>query len=60
VPIGPASSLFGIGLAVATGGDTTPWYPTAKIFRQARIGDWGTVFAEITAELRQVVAARRV
>jgi hypothetical protein len=38
-------------------GSTTPWYPTARIFRQSRVGDWGTVFAEVAAELRQVVVA---
>jgi hypothetical protein len=39
-------------------GNTTPWYPTARIFRQPRIGDWGPVFAEVAVELRQLVAAR--
>jgi hypothetical protein len=34
-------------------GSTTPWYPTARIFRQPRVGDWGTVFEEVAAELRR-------
>lgn len=27
--------------------DTTPWYPTARLFRQTTIGDWTNVFADI-------------
>jgi hypothetical protein len=37
----------------------TPWYGSARLSRQSRVGDWGTVFAEVAAELRQVVVARR-
>jgi tetratricopeptide (TPR) repeat protein len=29
----------------------SPWYPTAKLFRQQAQGDWGPVFAEIATEL---------
>jgi tetratricopeptide (TPR) repeat protein len=29
----------------------TPWYPTARLFRQYRPGDWDGVFARIASEL---------
>jgi ADP-heptose:LPS heptosyltransferase len=32
--------------------DDSPWYPTAKLFRQSRIGDWGSLMAEVAAELK--------
>jgi hypothetical protein len=37
----------------------TPWYATARLFRQERVGDWSPVFAEVAAELLQIVAARQ-
>lgn len=30
----------------------SPWYPTLRIFRQARLGDWSDVFAQVKAALR--------
>jgi tetratricopeptide (TPR) repeat protein len=39
--------------------EDTPWYSTARLFRQRRQGDWGEVFARIAAELTQVVAGER-
>ena len=30
-----------------------PWYPTARLFRQARPGDWDGVAQRVAAELRQ-------
>jgi tetratricopeptide (TPR) repeat protein len=32
-------------------GETTPWYPTMRIFRQARAGDWDAVFARLAEAL---------
>jgi tetratricopeptide (TPR) repeat protein len=29
----------------------SPWYPTARLFRQAKIGDWSGVVDAVTAEL---------
>lgn len=34
----------------------SPWYPTMRLFRQRRPGDWTTVFADMAAELRSVAA----
>ena len=34
-----------------SGRDDTPWYPTMRLFRQRRWGDWDDVFARIAAEL---------
>jgi hypothetical protein len=34
-----------------TQGDHTPWYPTAKVYRQPRPGDWRSVFAAMAQDL---------
>ncbi|HVY57722.1 MAG TPA: tetratricopeptide repeat-containing glycosyltransferase family protein [Xanthobacteraceae bacterium] len=31
--------------------DDSPWYPTARLFRQPRLGDWDSVVARLCAEL---------
>lgn len=31
----------------------SPWYPTARLFRQQKPGDWGPVFAAMAAELTE-------
>ncbi len=31
--------------------DDSPWYPTARLFRQEQAGDWGDVFARMAEEL---------
>lgn len=32
--------------------DDSPWYPTMKVFRQTRLGEWDDVFARMASELR--------
>lgn len=32
--------------------ETTPWYPTARLFRQRKAGDWDEVFARVEAALK--------
>jgi hypothetical protein len=36
----------------------TPWYPTARLFRQANMGDWTTALADVCTELKQLVDCR--
>jgi tetratricopeptide (TPR) repeat protein len=38
-------------------GETTPWYPTARIFRQTALGDWDGVVARVAAELGRFMSA---
>jgi ADP-heptose:LPS heptosyltransferase len=35
-------------------GDTTPWYPTMRLFRQTRPGDWHDVFVRMTQSLHKL------
>jgi len=37
----------------------SPWYPTARLFRQARPGDWSGLATEAAAELAAAVAGER-
>jgi len=34
-------------------GETTPWYPSARIFRQSRRSDWAEVIGRVSAALRE-------
>ncbi|MCG2645514.1 MULTISPECIES: tetratricopeptide repeat protein [Bradyrhizobium] len=40
------------------GRDDSPWYPTARLFRQTRPGDWEEVMARVLLALKQRVAER--
>jgi ADP-heptose:LPS heptosyltransferase len=41
------------------GRSDSPWYPTARLFRQLARGDWTHPLCEIEAALRLLVAERR-
>jgi tetratricopeptide (TPR) repeat protein len=36
--------------------EDSPWYPTARLFRQRRQGDWDEVFVRIAAEVQKLVS----
>jgi hypothetical protein len=38
--------------------DDSPWYPTVRLFRQSRRGDWKPVFASIEGELRALLSGK--
>jgi Tfp pilus assembly protein PilF len=40
------------------GRDDSPWYPSARLFRQQRIGSWDSVIARIQEELRAFMRSR--
>ena len=37
-------------------GETTPWYPTARLFRQTALEDWDGVISRVGAELNRFVS----
>ena len=37
----------------------SPWYPTMRLFRQSRIGEWTAVFEQVTRALAERVAGQR-
>jgi len=41
------------------GRDDSPWYPTMRLFRQPRPGDWGGALSLVEHELRNAVAQGR-
>jgi hypothetical protein len=38
------------------GRQDTPWYPSMRLFRQNRMGEWGTVCEQVRAELTKLAA----
>lgn len=36
--------------------DDTPWYPTMRLFRQERPGDWTPVVERVLGEIRERTA----
>ena len=41
-------------------GESSPWYPSARLWRQRRAGDWPGVVEEIQRELTRLIASRSV
>jgi hypothetical protein len=39
-------------------GQDTPWYPTARLFRQATRGDWEGVFDKVVQALGAEIGSR--
>jgi len=39
------------------GREDSPWYPTARLFRQPRFGDWESVLARVKDELESLAAS---
>jgi ADP-heptose:LPS heptosyltransferase len=37
--------------------DDSPWYPSLRLYRQPRPGDWSSVFGEITRNLKAKLVA---
>jgi len=38
--------------------ETTPWYPTMRLYRQPRPGDWASVMDRVVRDLRSALAAQ--
>lgn len=38
----------------------SPWYPTMRLFRRSRMGDWDGLFDLVATELKQCVERRRI
>jgi ADP-heptose:LPS heptosyltransferase len=38
--------------------EDSPWYPSMRIFRQHRYGDWGEPMRRVARELAKLVGAR--
>jgi hypothetical protein len=36
--------------------DDSPWYPTMRLFRQEKMGDWAAVIKRVSAELERLVS----
>ncbi|MGR9100454.1 MAG: glycosyltransferase family 9 protein [Gammaproteobacteria bacterium] len=36
-------------------GESTPWYPTMRLFRQAQPDDWAGVMSQVAAELKSAI-----
>jgi ADP-heptose:LPS heptosyltransferase len=52
VPVWVALSSFGDWRWLADR-DDSPWYPTARLFRQTKLGDWDNVFRRMTDALAE-------
>jgi len=41
-----------------SGRENSPWYPTLRIFRQLRSGEWGPVIEAVATALGELTASR--
>ncbi|RMF86807.1 MAG: hypothetical protein D6736_14240, partial [Nitrospinota bacterium] len=39
--------------------DDTPWYPTMRLFRQPRLGDWETVLQRVATALTSLLSRQK-
>jgi ADP-heptose:LPS heptosyltransferase len=39
-------------------GETTPWYPSMRLYRQPRLGDWASVVETVAKDLEQLVGSK--
>ena len=39
--------------------EDSPWYPTARLFRQTKPGDWGGVFERVTKQLQAFITGEQ-
>jgi hypothetical protein len=39
--------------------EDSPWYPTMRLFRQARLNDWSGVFERMAESLQSMAASSR-
>ncbi len=39
--------------------DDSPWYPSLRLFRMGRQGDWEELLARVVEELKKVAAAKQ-
>jgi ADP-heptose:LPS heptosyltransferase len=40
--------------------EDSPWYPTARLFRQSTLGNWQDVVTHVEGELRELIARTAV
>jgi hypothetical protein len=41
------------------GREDSPWYPTGRLFRQRKLGDWAGVIGAVTGEVQKLIAGDR-